>query len=34
MSTDSQPPTALDLPMVDPLPEDTAAYFDLCAEKL
>ncbi len=27
-------PTALDLPMVDPLPEDTQAYFDLCAEKL
>ncbi|MEM6481562.1 MAG: peroxidase-related enzyme [Pseudomonadota bacterium] len=27
-------PTALDLPMVDPLPEETAAYFDICAEKL
>ena len=27
-------PTALDLPMVDPLPDDTQAYFDLCAEKL
>jgi uncharacterized peroxidase-related enzyme len=27
-------PTALDLPMVSPLPEDTQAYFDLCAEKL
>jgi uncharacterized peroxidase-related enzyme len=27
-------PTALDLPMVDPLPEDTAAYFKLCEEKL
>ncbi|GKY88785.1 peroxidase-related enzyme [Sinisalibacter aestuarii] len=25
---------ALDLPPVDPLPEDTQAYFDLCAEKL
>ncbi len=30
--TDS--PTALDLPAVDPLPERTQAYFDLCAEKL
>ena len=27
-------PTALDLPQVDPLPDDTRAYFDLCAEKL
>ena len=27
-------PTALDLPQVDPLPEETQAYFDLCAEKL
>ncbi len=27
-------PTALDLPMVAPLPQDTQAYFDLCAEKL
>ena len=27
-------PTALDLPPVSPLPEDTQAYFDLCAEKL
>lgn len=27
-------PTALDLPMVDPLPEDTAKYFALCEEKL
>ncbi len=26
--------TALNLPPVDPLPEDTQAYFDLCAEKL
>ena len=26
--------TALDLPMVDPLPEDTQKYFDLCDEKL
>jgi len=27
-------PTALDLPPVDPLPEKTRAYFDLCTEKL
>lgn len=27
-------PTALDLPMVDPLPEQTQKYFDICAEKL
>ncbi|NDR55539.1 peroxidase-related enzyme [Aliiruegeria sabulilitoris] len=27
-------PTALDLPPVDPLPEHTQAYFDLCAEKI
>ncbi|MBX2855633.1 MAG: peroxidase-related enzyme [Rhodobacteraceae bacterium] len=26
--------TALDLPMVDPLPEDMAAYFDKCEDKL
>lgn len=26
--------TALDLPMVDPLPPDTQKYFDICAEKL
>jgi uncharacterized peroxidase-related enzyme len=32
--TDQPKPTALDLPMVDPLPEETQAYFDLCAEKL
>jgi uncharacterized peroxidase-related enzyme len=32
--TDKNAPTALDLPMVDPLPDDTAAYFALCAEKL
>jgi uncharacterized peroxidase-related enzyme len=31
-ATDS--PTALDLPPVDPLPEKTQAYFDLCEEKL
>ena len=27
-------PTALDLPMVDPLPEATQKYFDVCTEKL
>lgn len=32
--TDRRPVTALDLPMVDPLPEATQAYFDLCADKL
>ena len=26
--------TALDLPMVDPLPEDTAKYFAICEDKL
>ncbi|WP_299564834.1 peroxidase-related enzyme [uncultured Sulfitobacter sp.] len=27
-------PTALDLPMVDPLPPQTQKYFDVCQEKL
>ncbi len=27
-------PTALDLPMADPLPEQTQKYFDICQEKL
>ncbi len=27
-------PIALELPMVDPLPRETQAYFDLCQEKL
>ena len=27
-------PTALDLPMVDPLPEATQKYFDICLDKL
>ena len=27
-------PTALDLPMLDPLPEATQKYFDVCQEKL
>ncbi|MCX7645725.1 MAG: peroxidase-related enzyme [Rhodobacteraceae bacterium] len=31
---DPTPPTALDLPQVEPLPERTQAYFDLCAQKL
>ena len=28
------PPTALDLPMADPLPERTAKYFAICEDKL
>ena len=27
-------PTALDLPMADPLPPETQKYFDVCREKL
>lgn len=27
-------PTALDLPMMDPLPPETQKYFDICTEKL
>ncbi len=27
-------PTALDLPMVDPLPDETRKYFDICQDKL
>ncbi len=34
MKKDTQRPTALDLPMVDPLPEQTRKYFDICTEKL
>ncbi len=30
----SDMPTALDLPMVDPLPEATQKYFDICKDKL
>jgi uncharacterized peroxidase-related enzyme len=30
----SDQPTALDLPMADPLPEATQKYFDICDEKL
>jgi len=29
-----KPPTALDLPMMDPLPEATQKYFDICNDKL
>ena len=32
--TKDVPPTALNLPMADPLPEDTQKYFDICQEKL
>ncbi len=32
--TQSKSPTALDLPLVDPLPEATQRYFDICVEKL
>ncbi len=34
MTQDTTPPTALDLPMVQPLPEATQKYFDICVEKL
>ena len=34
MTKDTTRPIALDLPMVDPLPETTQKYFDICAEKL
>ncbi|SIO51829.1 uncharacterized peroxidase-related enzyme [Rhodovulum sp. ES.010] len=34
MTKDPDLPTALDLPPVEPLPEDTQKYFDICAEKL
>ncbi|SLN35609.1 Carboxymuconolactone decarboxylase family protein [Pseudoruegeria aquimaris] len=34
MTTEDKPATALDLPMVDPLPDDIQKYFDVCAEKL
>ena len=30
----TEPVTALDLPMVDPLPEATQKYFDVCQDKL
>jgi len=31
---DQTQPTALDLPMVDPLPQATRKYFDICQDKL
>ena len=34
MMSNSETPTALDLPMVDPLPDATQKYFDICQEKL
>lgn len=34
MGNSSTQATALDLPAVDPLPEETQAYFDICTEKL
>lgn len=34
MTIDGKSPTALDLPMVAPLPEATQTYFALCEEKL
>lgn len=34
MDIDSEQPTALDLPIVDPLPEATQKYFDICQDKL
>ncbi len=34
MKHDNDGVTALDLPMVDPLPEDIQKYFDICDEKL
>ena len=34
MTETNDMPTALDLPMVDPLPEATQRYFDICVEKL
>ena len=34
MTTPDDAPTALDLPMADPLPEATQKYLDICAEKL
>src|SRR6056297_3292990 len=32
--TNTDTPTALNLPMVDPLPEETRKYFDICEDKL
>ena len=32
--TNPKKPTALDLPMMDPLPPETQKYFDICQDKL
>ena len=34
MKEEAYSPTALDLPMVSPLPDATRRYFEICAEKL
>jgi len=34
MTVDTDQPTALDLPMLDPLPQETRKYLDICNEKL
>jgi len=34
LTTHFDPPSALDLPMVDPLPTATQKYFDICRDKL
>lgn len=34
MTRNTDAPTALDLPMVDPLPPETQKYFDICQDKL
>ena len=34
MTRDKDRPTALDLPQVDPLPERTQKYFDICEDRL
>ena len=34
LTNDAHSPTALDLPMVEPLPDATRKYFDICTEKL
>lgn len=34
MTYTSSLPTALDIPALDPLPDDTQRYFDICVEKL
>lgn len=34
MTEKGKSPTALDLPMVEPLPDSTRKYFDVCQEKL